>query len=47
MRESTLGTKSGSHLHWEMILMKDHEEIYLGKDLKNPDLYNMLNLIFE
>ena len=47
MRESTLGTKSGSHLHWEMILMKDHEEIYLGKDLQNPDLYNMLNLIFE
>ena len=47
MRESTLGTKSGSHLHWEMILMKDHDEIYLGKNLENPELYNMLNNIFK
>lgn len=47
MRESTLGTKSGSHLHWEMILMKDHEEIYLGKNLENPELYNMLSNIFK
>lgn len=47
MRESTLGSKSGSHLHWEMILQKDKDEIYLGRNLENPELYNMLTRIFE
>ena len=47
MRESTLGSKSGSHLHWELILQKDKDEIYLGQGLKNPDLYEMLKRIFE
>jgi murein DD-endopeptidase MepM/ murein hydrolase activator NlpD len=47
MRESTLGSKSGSHLHWEMILQKDKDEIYLGKNLKNPELYEMLVKIFK
>ena len=47
MRESTLGSRSGSHLHWELILQKDKDEIYLGRNLKNPELYNMLKRIFE
>ena len=47
MRESTLGSKAGSHLHWEMILQKEKEEIYLGKGMPNPDLYNMLKRIFK
>ena len=29
MRESTIGSKAGSHLHWEMILQKGEHEIYL------------------
>ena len=28
MRESTIGSKA-EHLHWELILQKDDEEIYL------------------
>ena len=47
MRESTLGSKAGSHLHWEMILQKDKQEIFLGKDMSNPELYNMLLNIFN
>ena len=46
MRESTLGSRAGAHLHWEMILQKGEQEIYLGQDLKNPDLYEMLSGIF-
>jgi len=46
-RESTLGTKKESHLHWEMILQKGYKEIYLGKDVPNPDLYDMLGDIFN
>mgnify|MGYP001164193049 CR=1 FL=1 len=45
-RESTLGLKSGAHLHWEMILQKGKQEIYLGKDVPNPQLYAMLRRIF-
>lgn len=47
MRESTLGTKGGSHLHWEMIIQKDDREIYLGQNISNPELYEMLNRIFN
>ena len=47
MRESTLGSRAGSHLHWEMILQKEEEEIYLGRGMPNPELYNMLKRIFE
>ena len=46
MRESTLGTKGGSHLHWEMMIQKDDREIYLGQNISNPELYDMLNRIF-
>ena len=46
-RESTLGTKKESHLHWEMILQKGNKEIYLGKDVPNPDLYDMLDDVFN
>jgi hypothetical protein len=33
-------------LHWELILQKDNEEIYLGKDMPYNELYNMLSNIF-
>ena len=47
MRESTIGSKSGSHLHWELILQKDNQEIYLGRNMPNPELYEMLRRIFK
>ena len=47
MRESTLGSKAGSHLHWEMILQKGSDEIYLGKGMSNPELYDMISKIFK
>ena len=47
MRESTIGSKAGSHLHWELILQKDDEEIYLGRHMPNPELYQMLKRIFQ
>ena len=47
VKESTLGSRAGSHLHWELILQKDKEEIFLGKDIPNPELYNMLTLMFS
>ena len=47
MRESTIGSKAGSHLHWEMILQKGQQEIYLGKGMSNPELYDMLFRIFN
>ena len=46
IKESTLGSKAGAHLHWELIIQKDKEEIFLGKDIPNPELYDMLDLIF-
>ena len=46
MRESTIGSKAGSHLHWELILQKEGKEIYLGKGMSNPELYDMLSKIF-
>ena len=46
-RPSTLGTKKEAHLHWEMILQKDNQEVYLGKDLPYEKLYNMLINIFQ
>ena len=46
-RPSTLGTKKEAHLHWEMILQKDDQEVYLGKDLPYEKLYNMLVDIFQ
>ena len=47
MRESTIGSRAGSHLHWELILQKDDEEIYLGRNMPNPELYYMLNRILD
>ena len=46
-RPSTLGTKKEAHLHWEMILQKDNQEVYLGKELPYEKLYNMLINIFQ
>ena len=45
-RPSTLGTKKESHLHWELILQKDNDEIYLGKGMAYEPLYKMLSEIF-
>ena len=45
-RPSTLGTKKESHLHWELILQKNNEEIYLGKGMAYEPLYKMLSEIF-
>ena len=45
-RPSTLGTKKESHLHWELILQKNNEEIYLGKGMHYEPLYEMLSKIF-
>ena len=47
MRESTIGSKAGSHLHWELILQKDDKEIFLGRNMPNPELYYMLKRIFQ
>jgi len=47
MKESTLGSKAGSHLHWEFILQKDKDEMYLGQGMPNPELYHMLYRIFN
>ena len=45
-RPSTLGTKKESHLHWELILQKNNEEIYLGEGMAYEPLYKMLSEIF-
>tara|TARA_B100001564_G_C20668629_1_gene684972 strand:- start:4530 stop:5273 length:744 start_codon:yes stop_codon:yes gene_type:complete len=45
-KPSTFGTKKESHLHWEMILQKDGEELYLGENLPYDQLYEMLFNIF-
>ena len=47
MKESTMGSKAGSHLHWEFILQQDKKEMYLGQGMPNPDLYHMLHRIFN
>ena len=46
MRESTIGSRAGSHLHWELILQREGKEIYLGKGMANPELYDMLSRVF-
>lgn len=46
-RPSTLGTKKESHLHWELILQKDNDEIYLGEGMSYRPLYKMLLEIFQ
>ena len=46
-RASTLNTKKEAHLHWEMILQKGKEEIYLGQGVPNPQLYKLLYRIFQ
>ena len=46
VKESTLGSRRGSHLHWELIMQKDKEEIFLGKGIPNPELYKALSSIF-
>ena len=45
-RPSTLGSRKESHLHWELILQKNDEEIYLGEGMAYEPLYKMLSGIF-
>ena len=37
VKESTLGSRKGSHLHWELIMQRDQEEIFLGKKFPIPN----------
>ena len=46
-KASTLGTRKEAHLHWELILQKNNEEIYLGKGMTYEKLYSMLLDIFN
>jgi len=46
-KQSTLGTKKEAHLHWELILQRANEEIYLGKGMDYEPLYKMLSEIFH
>lgn len=43
-KPSTLGTRGGSHLHWELILQDAKGEYYLGQGAEN--IYNLLTRIF-
>ena len=45
-KDSTLGSKSGAHLHWEFILQRNNKEIYLGEGMESDSLYKMLSTIF-
>ena len=46
-RQSTLGTKKEAHLHWEMILQNNENEIFLGQGMNFKELYTMLENIFK
>ena len=44
---STLGTRKGAHLHWELILQDAGGEYYLGQGFNSKDLYSQLLKIFS
>jgi len=44
---STLGTRKGAHLHWELILQDAGGEYYLGQGVKSDSLYIFLKNIFK
>jgi len=44
---STLGTRTGAHLHWELILQDAGGEYYLGQGFNSKDLYSQLLKIFS
>ncbi|NQU34059.1 MAG: M23 family metallopeptidase, partial [Bacteroidetes bacterium] len=44
-KPSTLGTRGGSHLHWELILQDDSGEYYLGQGI-DTNTSDLLNAIF-
>lgn len=44
--DSTLGKRSGAHLHWELILQDQSGEYYLGQGLGYDELYPLLVTIF-
>jgi murein DD-endopeptidase MepM/ murein hydrolase activator NlpD len=46
-RASTLGTREGSHLHWELILQDAGGEYYFGEGLPYPELYSTLTALFQ
>jgi len=45
-KDSTLGTRKGAHLHWELILQDANDEYYMGQDFAYEDLYRILNNAF-
>ncbi len=45
--QSTLGTRKGAHLHWELILQDAGGEYYLGQGVKSDLLYILLKDIFN
>jgi len=47
IRDATLGKKTGSHLHWELILQDADGEYYLGQGMTYKDLYTLLTKIFD
>ncbi len=46
-KDSTLGTRKGAHLHWELILQDAGGEYYLGQGLKGDLLEEYLSGVFD
>ncbi|MFQ6604739.1 MAG: M23 family metallopeptidase [Fidelibacterota bacterium] len=46
-RPSTLGTREGSHLHWELILQDKEGEYYLGQGIDRKELKPLLDRVFS
>ena len=46
-KDSTLGTRKGAHLHWELILQDKGGEYYLGQGWAMNELSNLLLRIFS
>lgn len=44
---STLGTRKGAHLHWELILQDAGGEYYLGQGVKSDSLYKLFKQVFR
>lgn len=44
---STMGTRKGAHLHWELILQNAGGEYYLGQGIKIDSLYKLFKEIFR
>jgi len=45
--DSVTGTRKNAHLHWELILQDAKGEYYLGQGIKDKNVKDLLNDIFE